>query len=69
MEKIYTKIPMLLTSMRLPRRDIAMIVEGARIEGVSRSEFLRKSSVERARRVIRKAQNESQTLKMQKPTV
>lgn len=60
MEKIYTKIPMLLTSMRLPRRDVAMIVEGARIEGVSRSEFLRKSGVERAKRMIRRAQNHSE---------
>ena len=57
--KPWPKPLMLLTSVRLPQRDIGVIHEGARIEGVSRSEFLRKSSVERARRIIRRAQKES----------
>jgi hypothetical protein len=58
MERNLTKSPMVSTSIRMPRRDIEMIFQGARIEGISRAEFLRKSSVERAKRVIRKAARE-----------
>jgi hypothetical protein len=61
MEKIYTKPPMLLSSIRMPRRDADMIIQGARLEGISRSEFLRKSGVERARRALRKAARDEVT--------
>jgi uncharacterized protein (DUF1778 family) len=54
-EKVYTKPPMLFTSLRLPRGDFATIVDAARIEGISKSEFLRRSAVAHATRVIRRA--------------
>ena len=53
-----TKVAMKSTSIRMPQRDIEMIFQGARIEGISRAEFLRKSTVERARRIVRRAARE-----------
>jgi len=59
MEKVFTKVAMLLPlSVRMPRRDAEKIVEAARIEGLSRSEFLRRSGIERAKRVLRKSEKD-----------
>lgn len=58
MDRILTKKAMLLSSVRLHRQDAETIVRAAAIEGLSRSEFLRRSGIERAKRVIRKSQTE-----------
>jgi uncharacterized protein (DUF1778 family) len=56
MDRVFTKSKMQLSSLRIPKRDVEAMIEAARLEGLSRSEFLRRSVVERTKRVIRKSQ-------------
>lgn len=63
MEKIYTKIPMQIpTSVRLLPKESQVIIEAARLMGLSRSEFLRRSGIERAKRVLRRSRTEGRLM-------
>src|SRR5262249_109415 len=53
--RILTRRAMLLSSLRVPQSDVELIIRAATIEGISRSEFLRKSLRERGKRVVQKA--------------
>lgn len=63
MDRILTKHPMVLqSSVRLLQGDVEIVIAAARLQGISRSEFLRRSVVEKAKRVLRKSQREEQQL-------
>lgn len=52
----------LQSSVRLLQGDVEIVIAAARLQGISRSEFLRRSVVEKAKRVLRKSQREEQQL-------
>lgn len=52
-KKVFTKRPMvLMSSVRVPERDLALVREAARREQISQSEFFRRALRERARRLL-----------------
>ncbi len=54
MKRRLTAIPMKFTSLRYPEGLDWLITEAASLEGISRSEFLRKALTERAVRILPK---------------
>jgi len=60
MEKVFTKEQTVQTTYRMKKRDDAIIVQAARLEGDSRSEFVRKATVAAAKRIISKAKSQQE---------
>jgi uncharacterized protein (DUF1778 family) len=51
-ERIYTKEPMLLSTVRISRGDHELFMRACKLQGVSRSQFLRDALREKALRII-----------------
>lgn len=52
MERRLTARPMKFTSLRFPETIDRLILEAAAMEGISRSEFIRRAMKERAERIL-----------------
>ncbi len=59
MMRTLTKKTMLLSTVRLPARDAEIWLSASALEGISRSEFLRKAIRERARLILAGGDKES----------
>jgi predicted HicB family RNase H-like nuclease len=51
MRKIYTKEKMLASSVRVSKRDMDSVVLACRLQGISRSEFIRRTLAEKAAQI------------------
>jgi uncharacterized protein (DUF1778 family) len=59
-ERIFTNAPRTGLTVRMSKRDTEVLISACRIEGISRSEFFRRSSLQAAKRILRRAQRERQ---------
>jgi hypothetical protein len=59
-ERTFTNVPTTGLTIRMTERDTAIIISACRVEGISRSEFFRRTSLQAAKRILRRAERERQ---------
>jgi hypothetical protein len=63
-ERIFTNAPRTGLTVRMSKRDTEILISACRIEGISRSEFFRRTSLAAARRILRRVEREKQNEKL-----